>query len=191
MNAVAISNESAMIYASSVVTSPSDSLLIAAHVVSSSQELLRAIKASLATNSKKFLHIRPTEGSTIHVQGARKGYTGVSANLANAHAEGYAAVWLHPLCGNPQDHTEDHFFVVSTTALGFHDLFTERLNLAIPWPVKPEWAAWLITQGADAKLIEPLYTDGPDFPACVRVLKDPARWAGIISHGLQTGNITI
>lgn len=186
-----LTNDSAMLYAGSAAWSPQDQHLVAAFVATPSAELLQAIRATLSKNSgKSWITLRPPEGETVSLQGAKKGYITISSSLAKANAQGTTAALLHPLSGNPADFTEDHFFVVATAEDELAALFAQRLDLAVPWPIQVDWAQYLFDVGQQNSLVEVLPQTGAVFHA-VRVTKDEDAWMQVIASGLQEGRIAI
>ena len=188
---IRIMNESAMIFASSAIWSVDDQQLVAAQVVSTSQDLLKAIKASLANNNTKSYITIKTPDDSAYLKGARKGYVAVGNNLAQANAEGIVTALLHPLCGDPQANTADYFYIVVTPQEILTEKFTERLDLAIPWSIQPEWAEYLLEMGKKAGLVQSLTVSGTDFSAGLRVVKNESQWQQVIAVGLKQGTITI
>jgi hypothetical protein len=164
--------------------------LIAATLVSPEQQSLRAITATLATNSKKGLTL--TAGGLSHyLNNARRGFTAVSGGLSQAGAEGHVLTILHPLTGNPQEQTAEHFYVLVAKGQDLQAVFSERLALAIPWPTKPEWAEYLLTEGLEQELLVHLETSGPDFSAALCVQKDSDGWKAVLEAGLTAGRISL
>ena len=188
---IRIMNESAMIFASSAIWSVDDQQLVAAQVVSTSQDLLKAIKASLANNNTKSYITIKTPDDSAYLKGARKGYVAVGNNLAQANAEGVVTALLHPLCGDPQANTADYFYIVVTPRESLTEKFTERLDLAIPWSIQPEWAEYLLETGEKAGLVQPLTVSGTDFTAGLRVVKNETKWQQVIAAGLKQNRISI
>ena len=188
---IRITNESAMLFASSAIWSPEDQQLVAAHTVSTSHDLLKAIKATLAnSNSKSYLTVKTPEDSA-YLKSARKGFIAVSGNLVQANAEGTVTALLHPLSGDPQAHSGEYFYIVATQGESLPQKFSERLDLAIPWPVQPEWADYLLEVGKQTGMVEVLPSCGDDFASGLRVVKNETQWADIISTGLKRGRISI
>ena len=188
---LSIANDSAMIFAASAVWSPDDEQLVAALAASPTKELLTAIRATLANNNGKGWLAIKGRSHNAYVRGAKRGFLHVSASLARADTIGTAAVLLHPLCGNPQEQGEAHFYVVAAPGESLAEKFGERLALAIAWPTQPAWAEYLLQAGQKAGLVQRLPTAGPDFTAALRVLKDDAGWQAVISGGLKSGALTI
>jgi hypothetical protein len=188
---IRITNDSAMLFASSATWSPDDQQLVATQVVTTSQELLKAIKASLATNNRKSYITVKTPEDSAYLKGARRGFITATNSLTQANAEGTVSALLHPLSGDPQAHTDDHFYLVITPEEDLSEKFVERLDLAIPWPLQPEWAEYLLEAGKRAGLVEELPTVGTDFSAGLKVLKNETKWQQVISTGLKQGRISI
>ena len=181
-----LSNEHVSVVCSSVVWDSERHQLVAATLVSPEQQSLRAITATLATNSKKSLSIS-VDGASHYIQNARRGFTSVSGNLAAVGAEGHVLSMLHPLAGNPQEQAGEYFYVVAAKDETLAAKFAERLNLAIPFPVQPEWAEYLLEAGGE--LVTELSQVGNDFPAAVCVQRDIFAWQEIIQSGLKAGRI--
>jgi hypothetical protein len=188
---IRIANDSAMLFASSAIWDNDEGQLVAAQVVTTSQELLKAIKATLANNNaKSYLSLKAPDDNT-YLKGARRGFITVSNSLANANAEGTVTVLLHPLSGDPQAQTQEHFYVVGSTVEPIAQKFCERLDLAIPWPLQPTWSDYLLEAGQEADLVEVLPCAGTDFSAGLRVRKNESAWARVISEGLKAGRINL
>jgi hypothetical protein len=188
---IRIYNDSAMVFASSAIWSLDEQQLVAAQVVSTSGELLKAIKATLANNnSKSFISIK-TPDDSAYLKGARRGYVAIGNNLAQANAEGTVIALLHPLSGDPQANTADYFYLVATPGESLSQKFAERLDLAIPWPIQPEWAEYLLEVGKKAGLVQALPVSGTDFSAGLRVVKNESRWQQVIAAGLKQAHIHI
>ena len=183
-----LANEHVSVVCSSIVWDDTNHQLVAATLVSPEQQSLRAITATLATNSKKSLSIS-VDGTSHYLQNARRGFTCVSGNLAAVGAEGHVLSLLHPLAGNPQEQAGEHFYVVAAKDEHLAAKFAERLNLAIPFPVQPEWAEYLLEAGGE--LVSALSLAGDDFPAAVCVQRDIFAWQEVIQQGLKQGKIKL
>ncbi len=181
-----LANEHVSVVCSSLVWDTINHQLVAATLVSPEQQSLRAITATLATNSKKSLSIT-VDGTSQTIQNARRGFTCVSGNLATVGAEGHVLSLLHPLAGNPQEQAGEYFYVVAAKDETLAAKFAERLNLAIPFPVQPEWAAYLLEAGGE--LVSPLSLAGDDYPSGVCVQRDIFAWQEVIQAGLKAGRI--
>jgi hypothetical protein len=188
---IRIANESAMLFASSAIWSPEDQQLVATQVVTTSQDLLKAIKATLAGNNSKGMLTVKTPDDSAYLKGARRGFINASSGLTQANAEGIVTTMLHPLSGDPQANTEEHFYLVVTPEESLKEKFAERLDLAIPWPVRQEWSEYLLEAGKDARLVEVLPQAGDDFSAGLRIVKNESLWQQVISEGLKKGQIQI
>ena len=188
---IRIANDSAMVFASSAIWSPQDQQLVAAQVVTTSQDLLKSIKATLAnSNSKSYLTIK-TPNDDAYLKGARKGFIATGNNLASANAEGTVTALLHPWSGDPQTQTGDVFYLVVASHESLEQKFIERLDLAIPWPLQPEWAGYLLEAGKREHLVEVLPMSGEDFSVGLRIVKNESLWHKVISTGLRQGLISI
>jgi hypothetical protein len=153
--------------------------------------LLKAIKATLANNNaKSFLTVK-TPDDSAYLKSARKGYISANNNLTQANAEGTVTALLHPLSGDPQANSAEHFFLVVTPGEDLNQRFAERLDLAIPWPIQPEWADYLLEAGQESDLVQVLPSSGTDFTAGLRIKKNESLWQQVISDGLKNGRIQI
>ena len=115
----------------------------------------------------------------------------MSSSLLHANAEGTVTALLHPLSGDPQANPAEHFYIVVAPGETIAQKFSERLDLAIPWPIQPEWADYLLEAGQEAGLVQVLPGSGTDFQAGLRVEKNETRWQQVISDGLKQARITI
>lgn len=181
-----LANEHVSVVCASIVWDNANHQLVAATLVSPEQQSLRAITATLATNSKKSLSIS-VDGTSHYLQNARRGFTCISGNLAPVGAEGHVLSLLHPLAGNPQEQAGQHFYVVAAKDEPLAPKFAERLNLAIPFPVQPAWAEYLLEAGE--ALVTPLSLAGDDYPAGICVQRDIFAWQEVIQAGLKAGSI--
>jgi hypothetical protein len=188
---IRITNESAMLFASSAIWDTQNQQLVATQVVTTSQELLKAIKATLANNNTKSYLTVKTPDDSAYLKGARRGFTSVGNNLVQANAEGTVTAMVHPLCGDPQANAADHFYVVIAHGETISKKFAERLDLAIPWPIQPAWADYLLEAGQEAGLVEVLPSCGDDFTAGLRISKNETEWQQLISAGLKARRISI
>ncbi len=186
-----IANESASVHASSLVWCHQDQALVAAVMVDTSTQTLQAIRATLASSRSRSLVTVKSPGGTAYASSIKRGYAAISASLAKANAVGMVQAIMHPLCGNPQEETGDHFYVVATPGENLAQKAGERLALAIPWPTNPEWTDYLLSEGKTASLVEDLPVIGPDFASALRIEKSQEGWQIIIAEGLRSGKIKI
>lgn len=188
---IRITNDSAMLYASSAIWSPDDQQLVAAQVVTTSHELLKAIKATLANNgNKNYLTVKAPDASA-YLHGAKRGFVCVNSNLTPANAEGTVTVMVHPLSGDPQANTAEYCYIVVSPNEDTCQKFAERLDLAIPWPIQPEWAEYLLEAGQEVGLVQVLPGSGKDFAAGLRLIKNESKWQQVIASGLKSQKIYI
>lgn len=188
---IRLANDSAMLFASSAIWDNENQQLVASQVISTSQDLLKAIKATLANNnSKSFLTLK-TPDESAYLKGARRGYLAVTSSLAQANAEGTVTTLLHPLSGDPQAGSNGCYYLVVAPGECLERRFVERLDLAIPWPLQSDWAAYLLAAGQAAGLVEALPQCGDDFSAGLRIARNEAGWQQVIAAGLEQGQIHI
>ena len=189
-HAMRLSTEHVSVVCSSAAWDSENHQLVAATLVSPSTQSLRAITATLATNSKKGLTLS-VDGSSHYLQNTRRGFTAVSGSLAASGAEGNVLTIIHPLTGNPQEQPADYFYVFAPKEQNQAGIFCERLALAISWPTQPEWVGYLMDAGTEKELVRTLDTRGPDFESALCVQKNEAGWRAIIETGLAEGWISI
>lgn len=204
---IRLANDSAVVWATSALWDPEAQQLVATQMASPSQQLLKAIYATLVTNSRKGLSIH-NQSTSVAVFGARRRYIQIGGNLHAAHARGHLLALEHLLSGNPAEQPEEFFYVIGLTGEDLTRKFAERLDLAIPWPVQSIWAAPLLRAGQNAGLITWLAQAGPheaaeaheslsvsaiptEYAVGLRVSKDVSGWQAVITEALQAGDITL
>jgi len=211
---IKLKNDSALVYVTSALWSSDDQQLVAATLASNAYETLRAVYASLVTNSAKTLFLSyPSsrrEEQTV-IKGARRGY--VNARGSGGSAAVYTASLLHPLAGDPatlpktkppkkdEKPIPPFFYVAAQTGEDLPAKFEQRLAIALAWGTRPEWAAYLIEAGREAKLVSHLSASvsridkdedtGPEFVAGLRVIIDKEGWREVIADGLRCGDLRI
>jgi len=185
-----IETEHVSIVGSAVVYDPQHSVLVAAQIMPESKEVLTALRATLAHNGNKdWVTVRGK--NTAYLRGAKIGYVTIGANMSKENALGGVVVLLHPLTGDPQLVKKDHFYVVTTKDEKLVDKFTDRLQLAISWPIQPEWGEYLLEKGERAGLTSKLRIEGDEFKEAIRVEIDEARWEAAIVSGIKNDAIVI
>lgn len=184
-----LSNDHVSVVCSSAVWDPDRHALVAVTLVSPEQQSLRAITATLCTNSKKSLTLS-VNNQTQALENTRRKYLAVSGNLTTVGAEGHLVTLLHPLSGNPQEEASEAFYIITAQGELLPDRFAERLNLAIPYPVRNAWAAYLLEQGLQENLVRKLPLAGEDFQEALWVSK-AGGWRTIIESGLKNGEIRL
>lgn len=184
-----LANDHVSVVCSSAVWDPDRHALVAVTLVSPEQQSLRAITATLCTNSKKSLTLS-VDNQTRTLENTRRKYIAVSGNLAAVGAEGHLVTLLHPLSGNPQEEASEAFYIVTAQGEPLPARFAERLNLAIPYPVRDTWAKYLLEQGLQENLVRKLSLAGDDFQEALWVSK-AGGWRTIIENGLKDGEIRL
>ena len=184
-----LSNDHVSVVCSSAVWDPDHHALVAVTLVSPEQQSLRAITATLCTNSRKSLTLS-VDNKTQALENTRRKYLAVSGNLAAVGAEGHLVTLLHPLTGNPQEEASEAFYIVTAQGEPLPARFAERLNLAIPYPVRNTWAEYLFEQGLQENLVRKLSLAGDDFQEALWVSK-AGGWHTIIENGLKQGSIKL
>ncbi len=189
-HSLSLATEHVSVVCSSAAWDAENRQLVAATLVSPNTQSLRAITATLSTNSKKGLTLS-VDGSSHYLQNTRRGFAAVSGSLAASGAEGNLLAIIHPLTGNPQEQPADFFYVLAPKGRNLVDVFSERLALAIPWPTQATWTGYLMEVGTEKELVRPLDTRGPDFESALCVQKNEAGWKAIIETGISDGWISI
>jgi hypothetical protein len=190
---VTIMTEHVRLAASSAVWDNENGQLVAAQVMFTDQQEIKALRATLANNStREWLRVI-TKDDNAYLRGARRGFIGVSANMSRQNAQGNVAALLNPLTGDPQLFNDDYFYVVATPGEDITEKFVQRLDLAAPWPVDPAWGEYLINHGMTDGLVTKLTMASPtnDFGEALRVEKDEEGWRRLIMQGLQEGHIAV
>ena len=195
MNPISITNEHAQIFAACVIFDSENEQLVAAVIPyahgGNHAELLKAIKASLSTNSERWITVRSENGTTI-LKGARQGYIVSSNSMRQASAEGRVEVWLHPATASPLSTDRDYFYLLAYAESNLERLFVDRLNLAVPWPVKPEWSDLIFNAGMQVGMITNLPIVGQSrYTIALRIDKNPDKWAVIINQELTDNHIHV
>jgi hypothetical protein len=188
---ITLLTEHVRLAASSAVWDDQDSQLVAAQVMFTDPQEIKALRATLANNSSKEWLRVVTEEDNAFLRGARRGFIGVSAGMSKQHAQGNVAALLNPLTGDPQMFSEDHFYVVATPGEDITEKFVQRLDLATPWPADPQWGEYLIESGVERGLVTMLKTAAGDFETALRVEKDAEGWREVIQRGLSEGQIAL
>jgi len=210
--ALVIRNEHAYVVALSAIWSPDDAQLVAFTYHASDKQSLEAIKAQLEKNNKKALiELRGAEDEAVILRVAGRGYIRSAVSLERYNALGYAGAMLHWRGGDPRridgtDKEGNFFYVVAACGEDLTARFAERLQLAISWAIKDEWAAALMEAGEESKLVARLpVAHSPElapalervgwseeegdkemdargliFKSALRVVKDDEAWSKVI-----------
>jgi hypothetical protein len=213
---ISLSNAHARASVLSAVWSPQDSQLVAVVLAATDKAVLTALKAELEKNNKNAL-VALAGDVKAELAGAKRGHVHVSATLEKVNAQGHVTALLHWRAHDPRiagnvkaakadsefPPAENYFYVVARHGDCLPTLFLERLQLALAWPLKPEWAELLLTMGQDAELVEYLpiglpqelepicpQAHGFTFQAALRVVKCDDRWGTVISQALETHAVT-
>ena len=205
---LSLSNGHARATVLSAVWSEPDAQLVAAQLAAGDQQSLLALKAELEKNNKNS-QVTLRGDAKADLAGARKGYLRLAATLDRANAHGHTLVLRHWRAGDPRlipQPKEGHVFFYVVVSHG-EDLllrFVERLQLAIPWPLRTEWREPLLAAGLEASLVQHLClaqameldpqhgpAHGVAFTAGLRVVADAPAWGQVITDGLQNGMLTM
>lgn len=197
MNPIFITNDSAQVIAAAVIFDLEAQQLVAALIPyahgANHAELLKAIRASLTTNAERWISLRGEDlPRTVMLKGARRKYFVSAATMRQASADGRVEVWLHPATGDPRETALDFFYILAIEKTNLPVWFANRLNLAIPWPIKDEWAETIFNAALEAQLITQLPIVGQSaFVSAWRIEKDSAKWAVIINQAINSNQIKV
>ena len=179
-----ITNQHAAVHASRVIWDAENNQLVAATLVSSTKMTLKAILASLSTNSKQILRISGA-GRNIHVENAQRGYIQIPHEIRG----GYAVSIYHPVCGDPRLSSEPYFY-----SIGGANAFIDRLQTALPWPFKREWFDYVIKKALEINLVAKLDSLG-EYPPAYRAFTGRdgvgVGWEDILGAGLVSRKLHI
>jgi hypothetical protein len=192
-----LSNGHASALAPCLIYDPEDedgNMLVACVLVSTSGQMLDALKAHFEKNGGNMMHLDyldPKLEPSITLTAAGRGYRYAKTNFAHQHASGQARAHLNQLAGDPRSYPKsNYFYVVVETGQEAATQVGERLQLATYHTLLPAWYPWLLAEGQVADLITPLPMRGNHFFLCgYRVSKDNAAWGELVSNGLRAGNI--
>ncbi len=227
---LSLSNTHARATVLSAVWSPLDQQLVAVLMAATDKTILKALKAELEKNNKNSL-VNLAGEAKAELAGAKRGYVHASASLDKVNAQGHVMALLHWRAHDPRAVTasgkpverdaeippveNDYFYVVARQGQCLPTLFLERLQLALAWALRPEWADRLLELGREAELVDslPLMAASelrtalpgarkeihenavPDsvtgFMAALRVIQDEERWGAVIGSALKAGTIRL
>lgn len=208
--ALAIYNEHARAACCAAVWDPTERQLVAA-VIAGDKQTLKALFAELEKNSRNsWVTLSCSSGeldARQDLSGARKGFLKMHGTLEKVNAIGYVSALLHHKAHDPRlvysektskdpNPPPPTFYVVAQSDLPA--LFIERLQLALSWPLKTEWASELLRLGQEKLLIELLPVvhakelgETVFFGSAVRVVKDDTAWQELLSAALREGTIKL
>lgn len=219
---LSLSNGHARATVLSAVWSPADQQLVAVLMAATDKSVLKALKAELEKNNKNSFVALAGEAQA-ELAGAKRGYVNLSASLEKVNAQGHVMALLHwrahdprSAAGNrldgPPAREHEFFYVVARHGQCLPSLFLDRLQLALAWALRPEWAARLLELGREAELVDclPVGTASalraaqagqlketgnpgplPGFQAALRVIRDENGWGDVIGAALAAGTITL
>lgn len=227
---ISLSNGHARATVLSAVWSPADQQLVAVLMAATDKTVLTALKAELEKNNKNSF-VALAGDASAELAGARRGYVHLSASLEKTNAQGHVMVLLHwrahdprhvvtstkpadPSTGAPPAERQ-YFYVVARQGDCMPSLFIDRMQLALPWALRPEWAEPLLKLGREAELVDclsiavateiggPLVirqvaeqsyanpTPARSFQGALRVIHDEDRWGDVIGSALADGVIQL
>jgi hypothetical protein len=195
-----ITNSHAGASVAGAIYSPSDeNMLVALVLVENTLQMLEAFRMSMTVKGGTALKMTNTTAPIYHpdrqvnLTTAGKGYKCNTVSLAKVDAIGNARAYVHPAADDPRTSATEYFYVVAENDPNIDTLkrFGERLNLGIPHAILPDWNAYLLNAGTEAKLVESLPVIGDEWKWAVRVDKDPLKWQDVIAAGLREGAISI
>ena len=191
---IKIMTEHIAITASSAVVDEDDDELVATQIVPVDKQSLKALRATLAQNSKKNWISIGYKGSSYggsRIRGSKKGFLTIGSSTMKEGAVGAVVAMLNPVTGDPQLWSEKHFYIVTVKDEDLFPKFVKHLDLCIPWPILESWSEYLLEEGTNKSLIDDLVQYGDEFDRCIKVQKSENHWQEIIETGLETGKIKI
>jgi hypothetical protein len=190
---IRITNKEVSLACFNAIWDEDHSQLVALGLASTELQGLKSILATLATNSKRNLTLRmPYPHYSIYLENARKGFFKLGRTMESVNAKGYSLSIEHPACHDPRGSKFPYFYVVSRSCTDdFRQKFIDRLNTATIWPIKMEYADYLLEQGEDTGLIKTLPICGPGYDRAIVVLKNDPGWEALLSAGVIGGHISI
>ena len=210
---IRIANDHVSINCLSAVWSDLDQQLVAALVTGGTKLEITAIKAEIEKNGLGQLRI--SGDANAYLNGARRGFLFHLVPMERFNAHGYMAVLMNRRSHDPKavitdavskqkdgdENAGEFFYVVARNGDDLNDLFVQRLQLAISYPVRPEWAEQLLQLGSDNYLVHGLDlalasemeehiknapdTKGLAFMAGLRVVRDSEAWGELISSAVE------
>lgn len=204
---IQVANEHVAVYATDAVWDPNEYQLVAAILVGESNgrstgmgsmaerkdQGIGAILATLADNGSRrsSLSIRAPGRTQVWLNPTRRGYTRIGSDMRKSGARANVVAVEHPLCKDPSQETKDHFYVLTIPGEDLMDKFSRRLDLALPWALKPHWSAYLLEEGKKRHLVTELPKLGSSYTGALRVEKNPAGWQAVIHEGLKAREDTL
>lgn len=171
--------------------------LVACGIAAPHKQQIKSILATLSVNSNRTLTLRtphPQGGyyRSVYLKNTKKGFFHMSKSMTQTNAEGWVECIEHPANGDPRLLPDwDWFYVVTTEGQAFTKKFVDRLNLAIAWPVLPQWSEYLLEAGRYTKLVKALDIAGPGYEKGIMVYKDQSSWESLISAGMVGGSLSL
>jgi hypothetical protein len=216
---IKVANEHIAVSAMSIVWSDTDRQLVAAQLHSGDKVSLNAIKAELEKWSNKS-GLSLAGDISGWVAGAKHGFVNLWTTLERVNAHGNVLTLLHRHAHDPRmilatakkndegEEEQPHFYIVARQGDDLKALFIERLQLALPWPLRNDWADMLLKMGQDNGLVEPLMSakawevsellaedefqvKGLVFTNGLRVVNDANEWGELISSAVEQEFIQI
>jgi len=191
LKALRVSNKHVSIAASYLVWDTKNEQLVAAQLAATDKQSIESVWATYVTNSKRNISLKTGKyywDSTI-VDNAQKGGAKIARTMDSLNARGYSLTIEHPACGDPRTDKWHYFYVLSLKSENFMPLFIQRLDMAIVWPVLPEWGNYMYEMGEEQGLIKPLSMEGPGYESGVCITKNTESWQAIIEAGFAGGHL--
>lgn len=187
-----IQNEHTAVTASSAVWDEENDQIVAITIVSVIKQAIESIQASLCVNHRNWIGLKEIDGisNTISFTSARRKYRDTWVNTFASGAKAYVVNLEHPSTLDPRKISDNYFYVLATQDEDLLAKFSERLNMAIAWPIMPEWTTYLHEMGKEYDLVKPLSAAGKDYKAGLCVIGDDAAWENIVQAGLISGELT-
>jgi hypothetical protein len=192
LQAYRISNKQVSEFALYVVWDEENEQLVAANIVSTNKQGVESLWASYTTNSKRNISVKYGEyyWEAVTLDNAKKGGVKLARTMNELNVRAYTFNFEHPACGDPRKGEKwEYFYVLATEQENMLPMFIQRLDMAIVWPVLPEWGEYMYAAGIDQGLVKPLSMRGPGYANGVCVTKNTAAWQAIIEAGMVGGHL--
>jgi len=191
LEALRVSNKQVSIAASYLVWDEKNEQLVAAQLAATDKQSIDSIWATYVTSHKRNISLKTGKyyWDSITVDNAQKGGAKFARTMERINARGYALTIEHPACADPRTDKWHYFYVLSRKATDMLPLFIERLDMAIAWPVLPEWGEYMYEMGEEQGLISILASKGTGYESGICVTKNTESWQAIIEAGFAGGHL--
>lgn len=191
---IGFDNTHMQVWGSSAVWDEDDSQIVAGTMFSNNMQDLKAFFASQVTNSRKTLILRLSQYNGqrdryLHSIQRKPSY--LRKSTSDQNVRGYIYCFEHPAALDPRNSPETFFYVLAKQDEDIREKFIAHLNIAIAWPVQPEWGSYLLENGEYVGAVKNLPILGKDWSGAYRVTKSNSVWEDLIVAGLEGGSLSL